>query len=140
MEVANKKYYDEENPEWGHPAEVRKQYGPFTKYNIEETTEVFKNNKRKYKCVFSACDGFVYATHDACLCVNTKSKKEFYTVRILSIKKHKKKMREIDAEQKRIRAELLAEDAEEEEEKEEPKADEPKLTTVGDGYDDMDDI
>ena len=86
-----------------------KQYGPFTKYNIEETDEVFKNGKPKYKCVFSAVDGFEYATHDAAMCINKRTKEKFYSVRILSINKYKLKNKQMDNDQKRIREELEAE-------------------------------
>ena len=64
MEIINDKkanYEENENDTWGYACDIRKMYGPFTKYNIEETSEIFKTGKRKYKCVFSAVDGFIYA-------------------------------------------------------------------------------
>ena len=105
MEI-NKAKIENENDEFGYACDIRKKYGPFTKYTIEKTNEVFKNGKPKYKCVFSAVDGFKYATHDAAMCINKKTKEEFYTVRILSINKCKLKNKQMDNDQKRIREEL----------------------------------
>lgn len=101
--------YSDDNEAWGYACDIRKRYGPYTKYNIEELDEVFKNGKRKFKCVFSACDGFEYATHDAVICTNKKTKEEFYKVRIMSVNKCRLQNRQIDNDQQRIREELKAE-------------------------------
>ena len=107
MEIINTQAKNEnENNEFGYACDIRKQYGPFTKYTIEITDEVFKNGKPKYKCTFSACDGFIYAIHDAVKSVNQKTKEEFYNVRVMSINKLKLKNKQMDNEQKRIREEL----------------------------------
>ena len=113
MEIINTQPSNEnDNETWGYACDIRKMYGPFTKYNIEETSELFKTGKRKYKCVFSAVDGFIYAVHDASICINKKTNEEFYSVRILSINKWKMKNKHMDEEQKRIREELKAEENE----------------------------
>ena len=101
--------YENDNIDFGYACDIRKQYGPFTKYTSEITDEVFKNGKPKYKCTFSACDGFIYAIHDAVMSVNQKTKEEFYNVRVMSINKLKLKNKQMDNDQKRIREELEAE-------------------------------
>ena len=112
MEIINtqpKNENDNENGDFGYACDIRKMYGPYTKYNIEETDETFKNGKRKYKCIFSAVDGYIYATHEAVMSVNRKTKEEFYNVRVMSINKFRLKNKQFDDDQKRIREELQAE-------------------------------